>query len=298
MHRMAALLVLFLFSLTSHAQSVRILSWNVFMLPKPIKFSLQVTRAHRIVETLNSLPHEVVVLQEAFDRHFRSHIKKDLKDRYPYMYYLGKENLVYPFMSSGVFVLSKIPFKALDYVFFDWCGTADCYASKGVVGLQFKKFQLFATHLQSLERFSLSRFHQTNQIIDLMQKHESNGMPQLLVGDLNIDGRSSEFEETIHRMDLTPLQLSGEVQNTFGHKNECYKTDGDKFEWLDHVLYRDQGEGVSFTEMKSLNFTFERKGKICSLSDHHPVETSVSFANQEFQRPHLLSAGRTPAGRE
>jgi len=203
------------------------------------------------------------------------------------MYYLGKENLVYPFMSSGVFVLSKLPFKALDYVFFDWCGTADCYASKGAVGLEFKNFQLFATHLQSEERFSLSRFHQTNQIMDLMRTHEENGIPQILVGDLNIDGRSSEFEETINRMDMIPLALASENQSTFGHKNECYKTDGDKFEWLDHILFRDQGEAIAFTEMKSLDFTFERKGKRCALSDHLPVETSVSFASQEFQRPLL-----------
>lgn len=283
-------LLFFFLTFTAHAGPVRILSWNVFMLPKPIKFSLQVTRTHRIVEKLRHLPHEVVVLQEAFDRHFRSHIKKDLKSVYPYMYYLGKENLVYPFISSGVFVLSKLPFKTLDYVFFDWCGTADCYASKGAVGLEFspkgieKKFQLFATHLQSEERFSLSRFHQTNQIVDLMSAHEEVGVPQLLVGDLNIDGKTLEFEETLTRMNLNPLQIRGEDQNTFGHKNECYKTDGNKLEWLDHILFRDHGENIAFTEMKSLDFSFERKGKRCPLSDHLPVETSVSFASLESQR--------------
>lgn len=293
MQRMAGILFLILFPFTTFAKPVRILSWNVFMLPKPIKFSLQVTRTHKIIEKLKSLPHEVIVLQEAFDRHFRGHIKRDLKKEYPYMYYLGKENLVYPFISSGVFVLSKLPFKTLNYVFFDWCGTADCYASKGAVGLEFgsredgNQFQLFATHLQSEERFSLSRFHQTNQIADLMEDHEENGVPQLLVGDLNIDGKSSEFDETLHRMEMNHLPLLGEIQNTFGQKNECYKTDGNKLEWLDHVLFKDSQSNISLSELEPLNFTFERKGKTCPLSDHLPVETNVSFASQESLRPLL-----------
>lgn len=297
MQRMAGNLFLILLTFTAittaaQAKPLRILSWNVFMLPKPLKFSLQVTRTHRIVEKLKALPHDVVVLQEAFDRHFRSHIKEDLKAQFPHMYYLGKENLVYPFMSSGVYVLSKLPFRTLDFVFFDWCGTADCYASKGAVGLEFelqdeKRLQLFATHLQSEERFSLSRFHQTNQIKGLMARYAGENVSQLLIGDLNIDAGTAEFEETLGRLGTQALPLEAGISHTFGDKNPCYKTSGSKYEWLDHVLVKDPEKRLAFSELRVLEMSFERNGETCPLSDHLPVEASVSFASPESPRPLL-----------
>lgn len=276
-----SLVLLALVSLSVEANSLKILSWNVFMLPKPVKYSLQLTRTKHIIEELKKLPHEIVVLQEAFDQNFQSKLRTGLRKIFPHRYYLPKKYLLYPVLGSGVLILSRIPFKILETAYYDSCGSADCLASKGVALLEFvfgaQTFQLAATHMQSGSEYVRSRRYQFLEIKRLLSHHRKPGVAQLLIGDLNVEESSDEFTSVLNGLEMMNLPLVGDLEHTFGEKNECYKTEWGKLEWIDHMLFSPNGSGLLADAMNVRPFTFQRRGKTCALSDHLAIEGDFYF---------------------
>lgn len=270
-----------LVSLSVEANSLKVLSWNVFMLPKPVKYSLQLTRTKHIIEELKKLPHDIIVLQEAFDQNFKSKLRTALRNIYPHRFYLPKKYVLYPVLGSGVMILSRHPFKLLKTEHFDSCGSADCLASKGVALLEFifgaQKFQLAATHMQSGSEYGRTRRQQFQEIKKLLSDHRKQGVAQLLVGDLNVDESSDEFTSVLNGLEMINLPLVGDLEHTFGDKNDCYPTEWGKLEWIDHMLFSPNGSGLLADAMNVRPFTFQRRGKTCALSDHLAIEGEFYF---------------------
>ena len=104
---------------------VRVLSWNVYMLPSPIKNSLQHSRDIAIPELLKDSDYDIMFFQEAFTYKFRQSMIKRLSDKYPHNYYLKGSKFISAF-GSGVFVMSKHPFTVLDKITYKACSGADC----------------------------------------------------------------------------------------------------------------------------------------------------------------------------
>ncbi len=271
-------------SMVAQAKDVRFLSWNVFMLPKPIKYSLQVTRTKHIIQELKRVPHDIVLLQEAFDEGFKGRVRSDLKEAFPHQYYLPKEYILYPVMGSGVYVLSKLPFEILGSTYFNACGSADCLASKGALLLEFtlpsgEEFQIATTHLQSDAYYAHTRVSQLLQIKQLFREHLKALVPQLLIGDLNVNADDGEFRSVQALMQMDAFGLRGDLKHTFGFKNECYPTEWGKLEWIDHALIDSQGPLLQSTDLKVVQFEFETKSKKkCALSDHHAIEGEIRVA--------------------
>lgn len=274
-------LLLVLGSQLSFAEEVKILSWNVFMLPKPLKFSKQVERTVMITAELKKLNHDVIVLEEAFMESFRDSVASTLKETYPYQQELGRSGSITQVMTSGVYVLSRIPFQVLGHSYYKECGKADCYASKGVLLLQFPKFQLAATHLQSGQTIRIKKIRATQlvQIRDLLLKHKTEKMPQLLVGDLNINAlKGDEYLEAQKLLGMTSAPLGGGEVSSSSNNINCYDPRTQvRTKWIDHMFEAPHG-----SEMKLLSKTLViLKGKFddktCDLSDHHAIEGKFSL---------------------
>lgn len=278
-HQLLVLLLTLIVPAIALSADVKILSWNVYMLPMPIKNSLQAQRNQAIPELLENSDYDIMFFQEAFTGSFRKSMIKQLGAEYPHNYYFKRSNLFSVF-GSGVFVMSRYPFKILDKIRYKDCSGADCYATKGtlLVEVSFpsgKTVQFAPTHLNSQRDKATIRAGQIAQIRTLFQKYKKRGVPQVILGDLNIVGHGPEFFGALKTLDKTPIPLSGPIQTTSGRVNDCYKTTMHS-NWLDHVWVSREEYNVTST-LEVIPTEFEFKGKNCPLSDHHAIEAHLSF---------------------
>lgn len=280
------------------ADELKLMTWNVYMLPKPIKNSHQKDRSQAIADQLKASDYDVIFLQEAFSWYFRSTVKEALKDKFPHYSRLKKKFGIYPFFSPGLVAFSKYPMKKIDHTYFSKCEGADCYSSKGVQLLEItlpsgKSIQIANTHMQagSQEKHAQIRKIQLGQIRDLLLKNKKDGIPQLLVGDLNINSLAGkEFPVAIDTLQMKPVSsfeladqlpeeetedptLAERIRNFFtaGFLASCLKEDeSDNPKLLDHVLYVDTDQKMKIMNDEVGNPEFMLKGKSCPLSDHKP----------------------------
>ena len=230
------LLILFIFLIpfTAISEEIKVLTWNVFMIPKPINFTKQNLRTKLIAEKLEKAPHDIIFLQEAFRMRFQKEISLKLKGTHPFQTNLKKGKNLFHVLNSGLFIASKYPFKILGKKYYQSCVHSDCFASKGVILIELtlpsgKSVQVATTHMQAWgdEEAIKTRREQIYTINDLLEEKFTPGIPQILLGDLNIDGKiQDEYKKSLEilKMDSTPL--SGEIQSTNGFKIECYKMAG------------------------------------------------------------------------
>lgn len=277
---MIRILFIALFTLsTAQAESLRVLSWNVFMLPKPLKNSQQGLRSKEIARKLQGLEHDVFVFQEAFTGKFRSRVRKALKKTHPHTHYLKRRSF-FSLFGSGLYVVSKYPFEVLDHVYFRTCNGSDCFATKGALLIRIehpsgKKVQLMTTHLQSKRHAGDTRRIQLETLKPLLDQNRSAGEGQVLLGDLNIDVTEAEFQWGLELLGMKSFELLGPIQKTTSLVNPCFET-GTNPKWVDHVWYRNLPQQNSYAlEVKPLEF--ERKGNACPLSDHQAVEAEIIF---------------------
>src|SRR5438552_435742 len=109
-----------------------ILTWNLYMRPRVVFKNGQIQRAHAIVEQLKDQNYDVIVFQETFDNKARNIIWKGLKEKFPYQSGAPKKKHFYK-ISTGVFIISKLPLNGMDDIYFSTCGGSDCFAVKGAV---------------------------------------------------------------------------------------------------------------------------------------------------------------------
>ena len=271
------------------ASDVKILSWNVFMLPKPLKSSRQKERMVVIKDTLLAQDHDVLVLQESFSDLFRGTLYHGLLKKYPHQMVLGKSTSIKKRMNSGVFILSKFPFKRLGYRYYTYCGKSDCFASKGVMLIEMalpggKVVQIAGTHMQAGSSDSMKevRVYQSEQIKELLNEFARPGIPQILVGDLNMDALlEGEFNDALQRLDLRNDSLSeGSLRSSKSTQTSCFgKSNSTEASWLDHILVRDNESGLVQQDKRIFRLTGLVNGQYCDLSDHLPVSATFSITH-------------------
>src|ERR1700722_10728049 len=71
-------------TLSNNGNSLKILSWNIFMLPRFIMRTGQLKRAHEIVNVLKEEDADIIIFQEAFDRNAREIIRRGLSSYFPF----------------------------------------------------------------------------------------------------------------------------------------------------------------------------------------------------------------------
>ncbi len=265
------------FEQTTSIDSLKILSWNIYMLPisalRPKNFRM---RSRAIGEVLQNSDYDILVFQEAFRNRARTIIKEKLTESYPYQYGPGNEKGSWFKSNSGVWVLSKIPLKVLNEIKFDRCRRADCFARKGAMLLQGnykgQEFQLVATHCQN-QPFDVcaSQYEMIHE--KLLSKYEDDNIPQIICGDFNCKADiTDQYNEMIAILDAEDPRL-------FGKRRKSNRA-GTR---LDYIFMRKHRRKVKFKRQRIVCIgpdlgpgKKDKKGRI-GISDHYGVEMKLLF---------------------
>lgn len=261
-------------------RNLKILTWNIYMLPKIVVGRAKRERAHEIVEALKKTDFDVIVFQEAFFPASRQIISEGLKGIYEFQYGPANNDGRTVKTNSGVWVLSKIKLKLLNTVQFKNCTGNDCWARKGAMLLEGvwneKPFQILGTHLQA-DGFDKIREKQMDQIyLELLAENKHEGVPQIICGDMNTESEMKQhYCAMLECLDAEDGEITGvekcsydgvcnPIAQSFGVKN---KTN------YDYILVRKNG-----TKMKSMKrfVSVLKKGKKF-LSDHYGVVCELKF---------------------
>jgi sphingomyelin phosphodiesterase len=288
-----AVLILFLFApaILIYAQpqekkEISLLSWNIYMLPRPFIKTDQSERAHAIAQVINEEDYGMIIFQEAFDFRARQIIRKALKKKYPYHSGRPYKNDFIK-VSSGIWIFSQYPIKKKKNIGFAHCRTTDCFSSKGAtlveVEIEGSRIQVIGTHLQAWdgEKYQKTRFSQYREIKKLLlDKFKKDDVPQFLIGDLNtpIDD-SLSYYNMLSTLDMEDGELNGEIQNSVNpFVNTLIKQkEGERHKLLDYILCRTNGSGVKVKERKIIRYTASSSGKTKDLSDHFAIKALIEF---------------------
>ena len=269
--------------------ALKILSWNIYMLPYLSLFNKNDQRARTIADKLNESDYQIIVFQEAFSWKCRSILAKGLLKEYPYQYGPANKNHL-PFRTnSGLWIVSKIPLRELGQFQFSKSHGYDAVARKGAVlfqgNFQGAAFQLLTTHLQA-DNSNEGMGKQCEEIKEhLLNPHYTKDIPQLICGDFNIDMEDKpNYHQMLQTLDAHNGELSGEVKVTYDevHNNLARNVQG-KRRVIDYVLVRN-AELIHTIERKVQIFYWHVAGRATNLSDHYAMEFSVNFNNLIDQR--------------
>lgn len=280
-------LILLILPLSLKAQEVRLLTWNTFLIPPPWNITKQKVRTEIMLKELPKLKHDVMFFQEAFYDGPRKKLIRALKQTHPFSIVPKKGKKIYHIQDSGLFAVSKFPMMLKEVVIFKDCAKADCLSSKSAMLVEVtfpskKKVQFINTHMQAWNepKIYAIRRQQLSDIKNMMARHFHPEIPQILVGDLNIDGNLAwEYQESLNFMEMHSGQLVGELSSTNGFSTEgCYKKPGDvgPGEWLDH-FWITATASASIHSRSVLPIRGELEGKDCPLSDHYALEAVLSL---------------------
>jgi sphingomyelin phosphodiesterase len=266
------------------ADSLKVLSWNIYMLPVSIKKVGQANRVEYIANQLNNSDYDVIVFQEAFDRDARYGLSKLMRKQFPYQEgpANGKPSIFR--LNSGIWILSKYPMKYLDEIHYKQNIGVDKVARKGVLMVEInkngKRYQIAGTHLQAgaSKKKDNVRASQFNEIKELLAKHETTGIPQLICGDFNT---AKNDKKNYHLMLETLKAQDGPLESSLQHTYDCTSNDlaygSDTYkEVLDYIFIKENDAKLNLSRRKIVAFTAKWHAKKKHLSDHFAVEIIIS----------------------
>ena len=191
---------------TSGCSTVKILTWNIFMMPSWIHQSPDNDeRAAAIGAELLAHDFDILCFQKAFDRSARSVLENALGVRYPHRFGPANNSCSLR-INSGVWVLSRLPLSDYREIQFRKCGGIECFSRKGAIRLTGscggQKFHLVSTHLQGEET---PHFTEKNQRIRDAQMEDIRnrlvnpvlepGVPFIICGDFG----TPRFDDALKR---------------------------------------------------------------------------------------------------
>jgi endonuclease/exonuclease/phosphatase family metal-dependent hydrolase len=265
-------------------KELKILSWNIYMLPFLNFKNSNISRAEAIAKKLNESEYSVIVFQEAFDRRARNKIREVLQQNFPFFYGPANETQWYSMQTnSGLWIVSRIPLKEIRSIRFRIATGFDRFASKGAIMLEGEwhknAFQLVVTHIQSDDYEWAIREQQIKDIHNqLLIPYSKEGIPQIICGDFNIDhAETNHYKMLLSVMDAVDGNLSGAEKYSFsGEDNDITKGLNEKPRLIDYILLRNSNAIHSVSRRIAViknNWGINRR----SLSDHNAMEASIAF---------------------
>jgi len=262
------------------SSELKILSWNIYMLPRQLVHTGQLQRAREIVESLKSDSADIVVFEEAFDRRSRDIIRKGLKKYFPYE--SGNPTRSSPLKgSSGIWVISKIPLTIVKRIYFKKGAGFDRLASKGALLLKGEKnnspFQIIATHLQAEVKNRNTNNIRRSQLMqistELMKVYAQANVLQFVVGDMNtIQTDTTEYNQMLNVLNVKPCTFVGENNYSFDRrKNDIIFKSDDFPQLIDYILYNKKDKNLLKGNMLIKIFRKKWDLQHSDLSDHFAV---------------------------
>lgn len=262
--------------------SLKLLSWNIYMLPPVVKITGKRKRARAIGEKLAQSDYDVLVLQEAFHAGARRMIRHRLKELYPHENGPAFRKAFSLKTSSGVWILSKYPIKELGKVRFrQKAGFDNKMARKGALMVEIdkdgQKFHIVGTHLNAGGSLDV-RTSQVRQIKDeLIDAHHEPGTPLIVAGDFNISKFDpSGLDSMLTILEVEDYELDGDQKFTYDFTlNDL--GDGKSQGVIDYVYFRPEKLKVRRTTRRIplIEKIWSKTRK--SLADHNPVELLLYY---------------------
>jgi endonuclease/exonuclease/phosphatase family metal-dependent hydrolase len=265
-----------------NVNSLKILTWNIYMLPYCSLIKGNCRRARGIAKELSISDYDIIVFEEAFDFRARRIIKKKLEKKYPYIYGPANE-LFFSFrVNSGLWVLSKVPLKKLKEIQYKTRYGIDAMARKGAVLFEGEwlghAFQLAGTHLQADSPDSIRREQCREISSDLLIKYARTNVPQIVCGDFNIEMDDNEnYHYMLNTLDAQDGNIEGDICVSFDEiDNQLAKRENGKKCLIDYVLIRNY-KRLKEVRRRVAVFKAYHNNLSFDLSDHYGIEAYINF---------------------
>ena len=201
----------------THSKVLKVLSYNIQGLPWP--FALTAKRFKDIGKVLeqrkkDGTAPDLVLLQESFIPK-----TKDLRKYADYPYVakgpglcarMNTGRIACALGNSGIYILSLHPIVKQARTGFSkkHCGTADCWANKGVQmaliapeGLPFQ-IPIFNTHMQANDPYEADRIAQNSIIKTFLDEKNPEDLPFIFAGDFNFRPNLQSFHDFVQKTGL------------------------------------------------------------------------------------------------
>lgn len=264
-------------------RSLKILSWNIYMLPYIGSLKNNSTRAENIGEILSYLDYDIIVFEEAFYSKSRKLIINELAVLYPFMY--GPVNPEKEFLetNSGIWILSKVSLKIIKSIRFKESKGFDAIAKKGAILLEGIlggiSFQLIGTHLQANE-YNNIRKKQMDQILkELINPYKEKDTPQIICGDFNVNAAdSNEYLYMINHLNVKNDRLFSLNNVSFDElNNQLAITNKPIPKTLDYIFVGNNNKNVYIERCIKKFKGYNSEGKQIDLSDHYAIEANITL---------------------
>jgi sphingomyelin phosphodiesterase len=268
---------------------LKILTWNVQMLPDIVKRCYnREERCKGIIHDLENTDYDVIVFQEVFSQQAYHLLYEGLKKEYPYQSGMPLKNH-FLFAPNGVLIISRLPFKIVDYTFFNNCKGADFFSCKGALLIEAEKngrrFQLVATHLQADNKDKDRKIRQQEyaEIYErLLKPYACDNVPQFIAGDMNTPSiDSSGYHSMIRTYQCVDGNLSGDLKYTYDGKNNPLVIHADRSlqHQLDYILIRNNCCPLDYEKRQIVKFQYQWNPTLTDLSDHYALEGEFELGN-------------------
>gem|GEM_PF-144044 len=264
---------------------LKVLSWNIYMLPRSIANSSSTIRAKAIGEILNESNYDVIVLQEAFSYKSRKIIWEQLKARYPYSAGPANQKAISLKTNSGIWILSKYPIMRSQSIVYKFRVGWDAFSRKGALLLELDVdgmvVQIVGTHLQSSGGETIRKEQCMELYNGLLKMNQKDGVPQIICGDFNIDKDSSksDYQFMLDALNAVDGEMMPGNKFSFDSGSNDLNEGGLKSPTLiDYILIGNGGLGAKSTDKKIVSFRKRWASSHQDLSDHYAVEASVDLS--------------------
>jgi endonuclease/exonuclease/phosphatase family metal-dependent hydrolase len=271
-----------------NSTQIKILSWNIGMLPVLDIFKEKDDRAEAIANALLLCDYDIIVFQEAFTTRSRTILYHALHAQYPYAY--GPVNGS-PFslkFNSGIWILSKYVLKKKKEIEFSGSAGFDSFARKGAVLLegqfQYSSFQLIATHLQDDDYPQSIRDQQLTEIFEqLIFPYSDTNIPQIICGDFNTDEKQIEnYAGMLTILNAENGVVSGKTKISFDDEaNDTFKSNHPRPRLIDYILTRNSNI-IQMISRRISVLKFKWGNGAEYLSDHHGIEAVIVFKKGDY----------------
>jgi sphingomyelin phosphodiesterase len=273
-------------SLSIEKTSIKVLSWNIYMLPRFIKNTGKLERAEKIGKEILDRDYDVIVFQEAFHSGARKIIKKELSKQYKYSAGPANKKTVCLRTNSGIWIFSKYPIINSQSLIFHNKFGIDALSRKGAliveINVNGKKIQIVGTHLQS----SGSEWIKHSQCVELTERlirpFEKKGVPQIICGDFNIDMASTyHYQKMLQTLGASDSELSGNKKHTYDRLNNDLHDEPKsvKQDLIDYILHKANDAVLKIIQKRIEIFHSKWDKSHKDLSDHYPLSAEIEFDN-------------------
>jgi sphingomyelin phosphodiesterase len=278
--------------LTTPPKTLKVLSWNIYMLPGIVPVKGRVDRAEAIGEVLSKGEYDVIVFQEAFHHGARKKILESLSAVYPYQ--SGPANLkaLSYKTNSGLWIFSKYPIVSSHAMIFKNRSGIDAFSRKGAllteINIDNNIVQVVGTHLQSSGPDWIRHSQCVEFYHRLLKPYYKDGVPQIICGDFNIAKNNDEvYHQMLQTLGAVDGEMSGELPFSYDRLHNDLQVDkGTKQDLIDYILIRNHDNHDEASDLtrriRPLRKQWCREHN--DLSDHYALEAELHIGNMSLAR--------------